>query len=58
MPVDEAKLRETTDASVWAEEFCKAFSVYGEHGEVIDDPVGLMIGWFANAFSTAVGGCS
>lgn len=47
------KLHDTTDAQVWAQEFCKLFSIYGEHGEVIDDPEGLMIGWFANAFGTA-----
>ena len=55
MTVDEALLRSTTDARVWAEEFCRAFAghtvtnredVFGDGGPV---DVGLMIGWFANA---------
>lgn len=41
---DEALLRTTTDASVWAAEFCKVQPDVDE---------GLMIGWFANAIETA-----
>lgn len=46
------KLLSTTDARVWAEEFCKLFSIAKRNGidmEYIEDKVGLMIGWFANA---------
>lgn len=48
--VDEARLRTSADAEVWAEEFCKKFSVFTDEG-VIEDKVGLMIGWFANAIN-------
>lgn len=41
-----AKLLETTDATVWAEEFMKNF---GDKLDQID--FGLMVGWFANAFA-------
>jgi len=41
--VDELRLRETTDARVWAEEFAKVRP---------DVDRGLMIGWFANAIET------
>ena len=42
--VDEARLRSTTDAMVWAEEFAKVCP---------DVDQGLMLGWFANAIETA-----
>lgn len=41
--VDEKRLRGTTDASVWAEEFKKVYP---------DADRGTMIGWFANAIET------
>lgn len=41
-----AKLLETTDAMVWAEEFMKNF---GDKLDQIDE--GLMVGWFANAMA-------
>lgn len=41
--VDEKRLRSTTDASVWAEEFAKVCPNVDQ---------GLMIGWFANAIET------
>lgn len=47
------KLYGSTDAAVWANEFCALFSVYADDGEVVDDALGLMIGWFANAIETA-----
>ena len=43
----EAKLYATSDAMVWAEEFCKVV----RNGAVVDE--GLMVGWFANAMATA-----
>ncbi len=46
--IDSKKLLATTDAMVWAEEFCRAFSLYDEDG-VIEDKEGLILGWFANA---------
>lgn len=46
--VDEAKLRMTTDASVWAEAFMQTF---GPRLGDIDE--GTMIGWFANAIEVA-----
>lgn len=52
MTVDQTRLYATTDASVWAEEFCKEFSIFTEEG-VVEDKIGLMIGWFANAIETA-----
>ncbi|MDQ2782216.1 MAG: hypothetical protein M3Y26_06730 [Actinomycetota bacterium] len=48
--VDEARLRATTDAGVWADEFAKVQP---------DADWGLMVGWFANAIQaglTAAGG--
>lgn len=50
--IDEVKLRNTTDAMVWAEEFCGTFSIYTDEG-VVEDKAGLMVGWFANAIETA-----
>ena len=50
--VDDILHRMGTDASKWAEEFCKLFSVYvRDHNPPteMDDAEGLMIGWFANA---------
>lgn len=54
-PVDEKKLLATTDAMVWAQEFCAAFDVTpkGCSPTEGDDPVGLMVGWFANAMTVA-----
>jgi hypothetical protein len=46
------KLHSTTDARVWADEFCKLFSVSHRVTEAqgdVEDETGLMIGWFANA---------
>lgn len=46
------RLYATTDAMVWAEEWCKvARRIAAEGGEIIDE--GWMVGWFANAFGTA-----
>ncbi len=42
--VDEERLRSTTDAAVWADEFAKVRP---------DVDQGLMIGWFANAIEVA-----
>ena len=42
---NEERLRSTTDAAVWAEEFCRVMRAYVV--PVIDE--GLMISWFANA---------
>lgn len=42
--VDEALLRSTTRADIWAAEFAKVCP---------DVDQGLMIGWFANAIETA-----
>jgi hypothetical protein len=48
-----ADLHNTTDARVWAEEFCKRFGVHDPTTDNdVDDPKGLMIGWFANAIET------
>lgn len=47
------KLHQTTNARAWAQEFCDRFRVALEgDGAWIDDPEGLMIGWFANAIET------
>jgi hypothetical protein len=46
------RLYSTTDASVWAKEFCALFGIYTPEG-VVEDGEGLMIGWFANAIETA-----
>lgn len=44
-----------TDASVWADEFCRSFRgqrvEVGAHREAVDS--GTMIGWFANAMGSA-----
>ena len=50
--VDVARLYATTNAAVWAEEFCRLFVVCTSDDLVDDDRVGLMIGWFANAIET------
>ena len=41
----------TMDAREWAREFCKTFLPVNRNPpwQHIDDPEGLMIGWFANA---------
>jgi hypothetical protein len=40
----------TVDAMEWAKEFHKhGFRVWQEPGGVVEDQVGLMVGWFANA---------
>ena len=43
-----ARLHSTTDAMVWATEFCKLFLVLTREGCVLGDE-GTMVGWFANA---------
>lgn len=48
------KLHATTDARVWADEFCNLFTVIPRSDEQTpfesdNDELGLMIGWFANA---------
>lgn len=48
-------LLETTDGSVWAEEFCKRWTLTTVDGAVVDDAEGLMIAWFANAIETGRG---
>lgn len=46
-------LHSTTDARVWAREFCRRFAVCADASEpVVDDQEGLMIAWFANAIET------
>jgi hypothetical protein len=46
------RLYSTTDASVWAEEWCKiARGIKAEGGEIIDEE--WMSTWFANAMCTA-----
>lgn len=47
------RLHSTTDAKVWAQEWCAAAREIeaNESGQVIDE--GWMIGWFANAIETA-----
>jgi hypothetical protein len=61
MTVNEQRLHGTTDAQVWAEEFCKHFGITeprsdspGDRIRFVDDPEALMIGWFANAIETAI----
>lgn len=40
----------TLDAMKWAEEFSKlGFRVWQEPGGIVEDQIGLMVGWFANA---------
>jgi hypothetical protein len=54
MTVDQAKLYATTDARVWAQEWCKIAREIEEADDdrqVIDE--GWMIGWFANAIENA-----
>lgn len=57
---DEVKLHDTTDASVWAREFCKRWpsalcQIEGKEGVSDgDDWEGTMIGWFANAIMAGV----
>lgn len=44
----DTKLIGEFDATVWADEFCRRFSVTRiADGEAMDE--GLMLGWFANA---------
>jgi len=51
------ELLSTVDAQVWAEEFCRdrviMIATGGGLYEEVEDPVGLMISWFANAMETA-----
>ena len=53
-------LHDTTDASVWAHEFCKRFTsafceIEGKEGVMIgDDYEATMLGWFANAIMAGV----
>ena len=49
--MEETELLQTTDAMVWAKEFCERFNIYQEPGGVIEDGPGLMVGWFANAMA-------
>lgn len=42
------KLLATTDASVWASEFCAMAAA----GTIDPTDFGLMVGWFANAIET------
>lgn len=57
---DEVKLHGTTDASVWATEFCKRWpsalcQIPGKEGVSDEsDFKATMIGWFANAIMTGV----
>jgi hypothetical protein len=58
-------LLETTDAMVWAEEFCRIFHgcvITNSPGLLIESPLddgpsevdeGTMVGWFANAMAVA-----
>jgi hypothetical protein len=53
------KLTETTDAMVWATEFCRIFKGFvifpveaNVGGNTVDE--GTMVGWFANAMQTAL----
>ena len=57
MPLDEttARLYATTNASVWAAEWCRIareIEAADDDRQVIDD--GWMIGWFANAMCVAI----
>jgi hypothetical protein len=49
------KLHSTTDARVWADEFCNLFSIIMKDGELVEDSRGVMLGWFANAIETGRG---
>jgi hypothetical protein len=57
---DELNLHDTTDAAIWAAEFCKrwpsALCQIPDHEGVSDgdDFEGTMIGWFANAIMAGV----
>jgi len=57
--MSETNLHETTDASVWAAEFCKRWpsalcQIPGSEGvQDGDDWEATMIGWFANAMCAA-----
>lgn len=60
MDATEPNLHDTTDASVWAAEFCKRWpsalcQIPGKEGVSDgDDFEGTMIGWFANAIMAGV----
>ncbi len=46
-------LHDTTDATVWADEFCQRFVVTRADGSTDEvDAFALMVGWFANAIET------
>lgn len=45
--MNELKLLQTMDASIWAKEF---MSIFGNRKQDIDED--LMLGWFANAIMT------
>jgi hypothetical protein len=49
---DALALLNTTDAQVWAREFCARFTMFDLDGESVEDETGLMIAWFANAIET------
>lgn len=53
-PPTEHTLLATTDASVWAEEFCRIFQGKTIAGPIAQGDVdhGAMIAWFANALET------
>ena len=59
-PKPEVDLHSTTDATVWADEFCKRWptalsQVEGREGvESEDDWREIMVGWFANAIMAGV----
>lgn len=56
----EPNLHDTTDARIWAGEFCKMYPyafcrIKGKEGfTTSDDFEGIMIGWFANAIMAGV----
>ena len=58
--MNEPNLHDTTDARVWAAEFCKMYpsalcQIEGKEGVTDgDDFEGIMIGWFANAIMAGV----
>ena len=58
-PPEQFTLLGTDDAMVWAEEFCRIFNGYTITAEPDLETVnsldpGTMVGWFANAMTTAV----
>jgi len=61
-PRTEHTLLATTDAMVWAQEFCRIFAgativqdaSANPHFEGVQVDEGTMVGWFANAMQTAV----